>query len=59
MRLCFWCIQLAVWIGVVKMGYASPILALVCLVASGFLIAIDWAKTYPSYWEAIAKKQKK
>ena len=59
MRLCFWCTQLAVWIIVVKLGYVHPFLALCFLVVSGFFIAIDWAKTYDAYWEAIEKKKKK
>jgi len=50
---------LAVWIIVVKLGYVHPFLALCFLVVSGFFIAIDWAKTYDAYWEAIEKKKKK
>jgi len=59
MRFCLWCIQLAAWIGIIRMGYASRILALVCLIVSGFFIVIDWAKTYPSYWDALGKKKRK
>lgn len=59
MRFCIWCIQLAVWVGIVKAGYVSPILALGFLVVSGFFTLLDWAKTTDAYWEAIEKRKTK